>query len=227
MSALLLLAQLVATILHIALVLALAPLLAGVVATWRARLLGRVGPPIWQPYANLRRQLSKIILVPETATAAYHIWPLLALSAFITVATLVPGFCTGMVTAGLSDFITVIGLLALARAAILMAALETGFGFSGAAAAREILFSLFAEATMLVIVLSFVQIAHSPSLDGISVALRAQPLGISVSLGFALAATLAVALTETGRIPVDNPSGHLELSMVHEALHLEYSGGLL
>lgn len=227
MSVLLLFARLAATMLHIVLVLTLAPLLTGLVGTLRARLLGRTGPPMLQPYVNLRRQLRKAILVPDTATGFYRIWPLLCLSAFVTAAALVPGFCTGMLTAGLGDFITLIGLLALARAAILLAALETGFGFGGAAAARDVLFSVFAEATLLVALLSFTLIAHSPTLDGISVAFRTLHIGISVSLGFALAATLAVALTETGRIPTDNPSGHLELAMVHEAMLLEYSGGLL
>jgi formate hydrogenlyase subunit 4 len=90
-----------------------------------------------------------------------------------------------------------------------------------------VLFSVFAEAALLVLLISFVLIAHSATVDGISQALRGSHIGISVSLGFALAAILAVALTETGRIPADNPSGHLELAMVHEALLLEYSGRFL
>jgi formate hydrogenlyase subunit 4 len=109
----------------------------------------------------------------------------------------------------------------------MLAGLESGFGFGGAAAAREALFSVFAEAAFLVILISFVLIAHSPTVDGVAGAFRMGHIGISVSLGFALAAILAVALTETGRIPTDNPSGHLELAMVHEAMLLEYSGRFL
>ncbi len=219
--------RLVATLLHVALVFALAPLLLGVVTKLRARLLGRRGPPLAQPYRNLSRLLHKTTLVPDTATDLYPAWPFVSFAAIAVAAMLVPGFCLGLLTSDLSDFITLIGLLALARGAVMLAGLESGFGFGGAAAAREALFSVFAEAALLVILISFVIIAHSPTVDGIASAFRTGHIGISVSLGFALAAMLAVALTETGRIPTDNPSGHLELSMVHEAMLLEYSGRFL
>jgi formate hydrogenlyase subunit 4 len=218
-------ASLIATLLHIALVFALAPLLSGTVTKLRARLLGRRSPPFLQPYRNLRRLLVKTTLVPKTATDLYPIWPFAAFAPLAAAAMLVPGFCTGLLTAPVGDFITLIGLFALSRAAFLLAGLETGFGFGGAAAAREVLFSVFSEAALLVILISFILIAHSPTIDGIAASLRAT--NISVSLGFALAAILAVALTETGRIPTDNPAGHLELAMVHEAMLLEYSGRYL
>ena len=219
--------RLVATLLHVALVFALAPLLLGVVTKLRARLLGRRGPPLAQPYRNLSRLLHKTTLVPDTATDLYPAWPFVSFAAIAVAAMLVPGFCLGLLTSDLSDFITLVGLLALARGAVMLAGLESGFGFGGAAAAREALFSVFAEAALLVILISFVIIAHSPTVDGIASAFRTGHIGISVSLGFALAAMLAVALTETGRIPTDNPSGHLELAMVHEAMLLEYSGRFL
>ncbi len=224
---LLFLSRLVATLLHAALVFALAPLLLGVVTKLRAKLLGRRGPPFLQPYRSLYRYLRKTTLVPDTATELYQIWPFAAFAPLAAAAMLVPGFSTGLLTASLSDFITLAGLLALSRAAIMLAGLESGFGFGGAAAARDVLFSIFAEAALLVVLLSFVLIAHSPTVDGISEALRTGHIGISVSLGFALAAILAVALTETGRIPADNPSGHFELAMVQEAMLLEYSGRYL
>jgi formate hydrogenlyase subunit 4 len=217
----------IATLLHAALVLAAAPLLTGCIAKLRARLLGRRGPPLLQPYRLLARLLRKTTLLPETTTHLYAIWPFAAFAALAAAAMLVPSFATGLLTANLSDFITLIGLLALARAATLLAGLESGFGFGGAAAAREALFSVFAEAALLVILISFVLIAHAPTVDAIAEGLRTGHVGISVSLGFALAAILAVALTETGRIPTDNPAGHLELAMVHEALLLEYSGRYL
>ncbi len=219
--------RLVATLLHIGLVFALAPLLMGLVTKLRARLLGRRGPPLVQPYRNLRRLLHKTTLVPDTATDLYPIWPFVCFTATAGAAMLVPGFSLGLLTANVGDFITLIGLFALARGATMLAGLESGFGFGGAAAAREALFSVFAEAALLVILISFVLIAHSPTVDGVAGAFRSGHLGISVSLGFTLAAMLAVALTETGRIPTDNPSGHLELAMVHEAMLLEYSGRFL
>jgi len=221
------LAALLATLLHAALVFAFAPLLLGGITKLRARLLGRRGPPLLQPYRLLTRLLRKTTLQPETTTHLYPVWSFAAFAALATSALLVPSFCTGLLTANLSDFITLIGLLALARAATLLAGLESGFGFGGAAAAREALFSVFAEAALLVILISFVLIAHAPTVDSIAEAFRTGHIGISVSLGFALAAILAVALTEAGRIPADNPAGHLELAMVHEAMLLEYSGRYL
>jgi formate hydrogenlyase subunit 4 len=224
---LLLLARLLATLLHIVLVLALAPLLAGRIARLRARLLGRRGPPVTQPYRSLLRLLRKTTLVPETSTDLYPVWPFAACAAMAGAAMLVPSFSTGMLTAPLGDFITIIGLLSLARAATLLGGLETGFGFGGAAAARELLFSIFAEAALLVVLISFALIAHAFNIDAIATAFATSHVGISISLGFALVAMLAVALTETGHIPVDNPAGHLEVAMVHEALLLEYSGRYL
>jgi formate hydrogenlyase subunit 4 len=215
------------TVLHGALMFALAPLLLGVVTKIRARLLGRRGAPVVQPYRDLWKLIHKIPLIPETATELYKIWPFVSFAAVAVVALLVPGFTLGLATAGQSDLVTIIGLLALSRAAVMLAGLETGFGFGGAGAAREALFGIFSEAAALGVVLILVLIAGDPTVDGIAAFFRFGQVGISVSLGFALAAILAVALTETGRIPVDNPAGHLELGMVHEAMLLEYSGRYL
>lgn len=219
--------RLIATLLHAALVFALAPLLMGMVTKFRAWALGRRGPPFLLPYRTLYKYLRKTTLVPDTATELFALWPAAAFLSLATATLLVPGFCTGLLTAPASDFITLIGLFAFARAATMLGGLETGFSFGGAAAGREALFSIFAEAALLVVLLGFVLLAHSATVDGIAIAFATFHIGISVSLGFALAALLAVALTETGRIPTDNPSGHLELAMVHEAMLLEYSGRFL
>jgi formate hydrogenlyase subunit 4 len=172
-------------------------------------------------------EAAKIPLVPDNASELYKIWPFVSFAAIGSIALLVPGFALNLLSAPLSDFITLIGLFALSRAAVMLAGLETGFGFGGAGAGRDALFSIFSEAALLVVVLVFVLIAGDPTVDGIATYFRFGQIGISVSLGFALAAMLAVALAETGRIPVDNPSGHLELGMVHEAMLLEYSGRYL
>ncbi len=218
---------LIATLIHTALMLGLAPLLMGIVTKFRARLLGRPGPPFIQPYLDLYKLLRKTALIPDTATPFYKIWPFIALSTTAVAVLLVPSFCFGLVTAPLSDFITLIGLFAAARGATMLAGLETGFGFGGAGAGRDALFSIFTEAALLVLVLTFVLIAQTPTIDGVGRVFGSGHVGLSVSLGFALAAMLGVALTETGRIPVDNPAGHLELGMVHEAMILEYSGRYL
>jgi len=217
--------RLAASVLNMVLLLAGAPLLMGVVGRLRARLLGRPGAPVVQPYRDLWKLLRKTPVVADTATQAYAVWPFAVFAA--TAALLVPCFALTLATAKISDLITLIGLLALARAATMLAGLETGFAFGGAGAGRDALFGLFSEAAMLVVVLTFVLIAHDPTIDGVATVFRDGHIGISVSLGFALAAILAVAVTETGRIPVDNPAGHLELGMVHEAMLLEYSGRYL
>jgi len=219
-----LLTRLAATLLHAVLVFALAPLLLGLVNKLRAWMLGRRGAPLTQPYRNLLRLLRKATLVPVTATQLFPLWPVAGFLSISITAMLVPSFTTGLLTAPASDFITIIGLFSLARAATMLGGLETGFGFGGAGAQREALFGVFAEAALLAVVLSFVLLAHGATVDGIANTFRAGHIGISVSLGFTLAALLAVALTETSRIPIDNPSGHLELAMVHEAMLLEYSG---
>jgi len=137
--------SLIATLLHAAFIFAAAPLLMGLVGKIRAWALGRRGAPVWQPYLLLYKLLRKSTLVPETATELFAVWPVAAFLAISLAALLVPSFCTGMLTADLSDFITLIGLFALARAATVLGGLETGFGFGGAGAGREILFSIFAR----------------------------------------------------------------------------------
>jgi formate hydrogenlyase subunit 4 len=218
--------RLLATVMHAAAMFGLAPLLMGVVTKFRARLLGRRGPPLLQPYRDLRKLLLKTPLIPDTATELYKIWPFVAFAAIAAAAMLVPGFALDLLTARAGDFITLIGLFALSRGATMLAGLETGFGFGGAGAGRDALFGIFSEAALLLVVLIFVLITGDPTVDGIAQYLGVSA-GISVSLGFALAAMLAVALTETGRLPADNPAGHLELGMVHEAMLLEYSGRYL
>jgi formate hydrogenlyase subunit 4 len=227
MILLLLFLKFLATLIHAGLMFALAPLLLGLVQKWRAWLLGRRGAPVVQPYLDLAKLLRKTPLIPEMATEYFKIWPVLAASAMSVAVFLVPGFCTGLLTAGQSDFIVLAGFLLLARASTLLAGLETGFGFGGAGAARELLFGIFSEAALLVVILGLSLLAQNFTVDGVAVYFGSDHVGLSVSLGFALAAMLAVALTEAGRIPADNPAGHLELGMVHEALLLEYSGKFL
>ncbi len=220
------LARLLATLLHAALVFGLAPLLAGLIAKYRARLLGRRGPSVLQPYHELRRLLHKTTLLPETMTELFALWPLVAFSALAAAALLIPGFCTGMLDPSLGDIITLVGLLALARAALLLAGLETGFGFGGATAARIALLSLFAEAILLVVLLSLALATHATTLNGIIRAQQAHP-GAAVSLGFALLSLLAVALAENDRIPAESGGDDQEPAMAHAALALEYSGRYL
>lgn len=213
-----------ASLINAALLFGTAPLLIGLSASLRARLMGRPGPSPFQPYRDLRRLAAKSRLTPETASPLYHALPLAACAATGAAGLLLPGFASGALTADMSDLIGFLLLLALARAATMLAGLESGLAFGGAGAARAGVFGIFADAAMLAITLPLALLAHSANIDAMAVYFGSGAVGLSISLGFALAALLAVALTEAGRLPTDNPGGHLELAMVHEAMCLDYAG---
>ncbi len=211
-------------LLHVALMLVLAPLLAGFLRFTKARLLGRVGPPLVQPWRDLLRLARKQPVVGENASWLFRAAPAAGFAATLAAAALVPGFALGMATAPLADLLVIIGLLALARCVLALAALDTGTSFGGIGASREMTFSTFAEPAMMLVIFTLGLLLGTTNLDVIALVLREATVGLRVSLGLALVAIVAVAIAETGRVPVDNPATHLELTMVHEAMVLEYSG---
>jgi len=211
-------------ILHGALVVAAAPFLLGWVRWVKARLLGRRGASPMQPWRDIRKLLRKRPILAEHATVVTRAAPHLALAATLLAALLVPGFAGGMALAPLSDLVFLAGLLALARAALALAGWDAGNGFGAMGAGREMAFAPFAESAMLVAVLTLAVLAGTTGLDAMAALFREGGQGLRVSLLFALLALLAVAIAENGRVPVDNPATHLELTMVHEAMILEASG---
>ncbi len=214
----------VAQMLHLALMLAAAPLLIGLLRKAEARLMGRVGPPILQPARDLVRLARKQPVIAENATWLFRAAPMVHFAAIAAAAAMVPSFTTGMTTAPLSDLLVIAGLLALARCALALAAMDIGTPFGGLGASREMTFGAFAEPALLLVVLTLALIAGTTNLDAIAVLLRDTSVGLRVSLGLAMIAILAIAVAENARIPVDNPATHLELTMVHEAMTLESSG---
>jgi formate hydrogenlyase subunit 4 len=164
-------------------------------------------------------------VLAENASVVFRTAPLASFAATAAAAALVPSFALGMATAPVADLLVIAGLLTIARVALALAAMDVGTAFGGIGASREMTFAAFAEPALLLVFLTLMLLAGSTNLDLIAGLLRDGSLGLRVSLGLALAATMAVAVAETGRIPVDNPSSHLELGMVHEAMVLEYSGG--
>ncbi len=214
----------VAQMLHLAMMLAAAPLLIGLLRKAEARLMGRVGPPILQPARDLVRLARKQPVIAENATWLFRSAPTVHFAAIAAAAALVPSFTTGMTTASLSDLLVIAGLLALARCALALAAMDIGTPFGGLGASREMTFGAFAEPALLLVVLTLALIAGTTNLDAIAVLLRDTSVGLRVSLGLAMISILAIAITENARIPVDNPATHLELTMVHEAMTLESSG---
>ncbi|MFC3123921.1 respiratory chain complex I subunit 1 family protein [Pseudoroseomonas globiformis] len=218
---------LLAQLLHLALMLGLAPLLVGVVRWLKARLMGRRGPSPLQPWRDILRLLRKQPLLAESASIVSTATPYAALAATVAASALVPGFAHGMTLAPLADLILIGGLLAVSRFALALAGMDVGTAFGDLGAARAMSFAVFAEPAFILSVLGFAILAGGTNLDAVGLAFAEGGQGVRVSLLLSLLALLAVALAENGRLPVDNPASHLELTMVHEAMLLESSGRYL
>ena len=215
---------LAAQILHVLLLLAAAPVLIGFIRWLKARLLGRVGPPVLQPWRDLLRLMRKQPVVAYNASFLFRAAPALGFAATVAAAALVPSFALGMTTAHAADLLVIAGLLGLARCILALAGMDVGTAFGGIGASREMMFSVFAEPGLILVIFTRALLAGTTHLDAIAGLLREGTLGLRVSLGLTLVATCVIAIAENGRIPVDNPATHLELTMVHEAMVLEYSG---
>jgi formate hydrogenlyase subunit 4 len=208
---------------QISLVLALAPALTGLVRKVKARLLRRQGPSIFQPYRDLLRLLRKEVVLAENASWLFRVIPYLVFAATWVAAGLVPTFATGLMFSWSADLIAIIALLGSARFFLALAGMDIGTSFGGIGSSREVMIASLAEPAMIMIVFTLALIAGSTQLSTVASALAAG-VGLRVSLGLALIALIIVAIAENARIPVDNPATHLELTMVHEAMVLEYSG---
>jgi len=216
--------NLVFQLLQMLLVVGLAPLLTGLVRKAKARLLRREGPPLLQPYRDLARLARKEAVVAEGASWLFRVAPYVVLAATWVAAALIPTFATGLLFSWSADLIAIIALLGAARFFLALAGLDVGTSFGGLGASREAMFATLAEPAMIVIVFSLALIAGSTQLSTVAAFMASSAVGLRVTLGMALIALIIVALAENGRIPVDNPATHLELTMVHEAMILEYSG---
>jgi formate hydrogenlyase subunit 4 len=205
------------------LVILIAPLLTGLVRAVKARLTRRRGPPLLQPYRDLARLVRKEAVVADSASWLFRTTPYVVLAATWVAAALIPTFATGLLFSWSADLIAIVALLGSARFFLALAGLDVGTSFGGLGASREAMFASLAEPAMIVIVFSLALIAGSTQLSTVAAAMTSG-VGLRVTLGMALIALVIVAIAENGRIPVDNPATHLELTMVHEAMILEYSG---
>jgi formate hydrogenlyase subunit 4 len=206
------------------LVLLLAPLLTGLVRKLKARFQRRLGPPLIQPYRDLVRLLRKEVVLAENASWLFRIVPYLVFSATWVAASLVPTFRTGLLFSWSADLIAIIALLGSARFFLALAGLDVGTSFGGIGSSREVMIASLAEPAMIMIIFTVALIAGSTQLSTMAGFLTFSQVGLRVSLALALLALIMVAIAENARIPVDNPATHLELTMVHEAMVLEYSG---
>ena len=209
--------------LQMLLVLAAAPLLTGFVRLAKARLQRRAGPPLLQVYRDLAKLVMKDAIVATEASWLFRVAPYLIFAVTWIAASLVPTFETGLLFSRSGDLIVIAALLGSARFFQMLAALDVGTPFGGLGASREAMFASLAEPAMLMIVFAVALVAGSSQLTVISTFMHSGSTGLRLSMGLALVALVMVAIVETGRLPVDNPATHLELTMVHEAMVLEYS----
>ncbi|MFZ1104351.1 MAG: NADH-quinone oxidoreductase subunit H [Hyphomicrobiaceae bacterium] len=205
------------------LVLVLAPLLLGFTRKVKARMLRRRGPPVLQPYRDLLKLIRKEALIADNASWLFRAAPYMIFAATWVAAALVPTFATSLTFGWVGDLIVIIALVGSARFFLALAGMDIGTSFGGIGASREMLFASLAEPAMIMIVFTVALVAGSTQLSFIA-AFMQEHATLRVSLGMALVALIIVAVAENARIPVDNPATHLELTMVHEAMVLEYSG---
>ena len=205
-------------------VLALAPLLAGYVRKLKARLVGRRGPPLVQPYRDLLRLLRKEVVLAHSASWLFRAAPYIVFAATWVAAALVPTFATGLLFNYAADMIAIVALLGSARFMLALAGLDVGTSFGGIGSSREMMIASLAEPAMVMVVFTLSLLAGATQLSSIAAFMQGPGVGLRVSLAMALVALIMVAIAENARIPIDNPATHLELTMVHEAMILEYSG---
>jgi formate hydrogenlyase subunit 4 len=206
------------------LVALLGPLLLGVARKVRARLLRRVGPPLLQAYTDIWKLMHKEAVLAHNASWIYRTAPYLIFAATWVAAALIPTYATGLLFSWSADLIAIVALIGTARFALALAGMDVGTAFGGIGSSREMLIASLAEPAMLLIVFTVALVAGTTQLSTIGLLFIHAPIGLRVSLGLALLALVFVAVAENARIPIDNPATHLELTMVHEAMVLEYSG---
>jgi formate hydrogenlyase subunit 4 len=207
-----------------ALFVAIAPLFASWVKWVKSRLQNRCPPSLLQPYRDLRRLFAKEVLLAENASPVFRVAPYVVCGTAVLAASVIPLVLVAIPMAAMADVIVLVGLFALGRFFLALAALDVGTPFGGMGASREMTVAALAEPAMLMVVFTLAMVASSTNLSTIIMHTLQQPLALRPSLLLALLALLLVGIAETGRIPVDNPATHLELTMIHEAMILEFSG---
>ncbi len=201
-----------------------APLFAAWVKRIKARLQNRRGAALMQPWLDLRKLMQKETIVAHTASPVFRAAPYIVFGGTLLAAMVVPLLVVKLPTTAIADVIVLVGFLALARFFLALAGMDVGTAFGGMGASREMLISAMAEPALLMVVFTVAMTAHSTNLSSVIELNLQTGLVLRPSFMFAILGLILVAIAETGRIPIDNPATHLELTMVHEAMILEYSG---
>ena len=205
------------------LAIALAPVFMGWIGQCRAWLQNRSAPPLLQPWWMLRKLFWKDATLAEHASPLFRLTPYVLFGTMVLSAAIIPSLATDLPFARVADAIALVGLFATARVFIALAAMDIGTAFGSLGARREMMIGFLAEPALLMVFFSAFLISGSTALPSIVVRLAAPPFVIYPSLAFAAVAFVMVLLAENARIPIDNPATHLELTMIHEAMVLEYS----
>ncbi len=213
-------AQLVA----LAVALVMAPILNGWVNQCRAWLQNRSAPPLLQTYYTLSKLFHKDVLLAHNASSLFRSAPYIIFSCMALASAIVPSLSTNLIYSPAADAIALVGLFALARVFIALAGMDVGTSFGSLGSRREMLIGFLAEPALLMVFFTASLISRSTSLSTIVETLAHREFVIYPSLAFAGVAFSMVSLAENARVPIDNPTTHLELTMVHEAMILEYSG---
>jgi formate hydrogenlyase subunit 4 len=206
-------------------VMAGAPLVVGLTRQVRARWEGRCGGGILQPWRDLLKQLGKQQITPLGTTVVFAAAPAIVAGTILLIAAIAPLVATGSPLDTSADLFAVVGLLFVGTVALTLAGIDTGTSFGGMGASREITIAALVEPTILLAVFALSMSAGSANLGALVAHTIAHPEQVvSLAAVLAFAALVIVIVAETGRLPVDNPATHLELTMVHEAMVLEYAG---
>ncbi|SDD56237.1 Formate hydrogenlyase subunit 4 [Cupriavidus sp. YR651] len=211
-------------LLEIMISITLAPLLTGWVNQWRSWLQNKSAPSLWQPYRVLHKLFNKESVVADNASPLFRATPYVVFGCMALACSIIPTVSTDLPLAPAADAIALVGLFALARVFISLAAMDVGTAFGTLGARREMLIGFLAEPALLMVLFSASLVSKSTSLTTIVETIAHRDLAIYPGLAFAGVAFTMVSLAENARVPIDNPATHLELTMIHEALILEYSG---
>lgn len=215
--------EIVTQVLEVVAALAAAPLFLGWVNQCRAWLSNRRAPSIWLPYRNIRKLFDKDAVLAESASPLFRIAPYIVFGTMVVAAGIIPSMGTRLPLVTAADAIALVGLFATARVFLSLAAMDVGTAFGTLGARREMMVGFLAEPALLMVIFVASMISATTALPAISEHLATQALEIYPSLAFTAIAFTLVLLAENARIPVDNPATHLELTMIHEAMLLEYS----
>jgi formate hydrogenlyase subunit 4 len=201
-----------------------APLLAGWVKRMKCHMQNRAAPSLFQPYRDIAKLLRKHTVLAENASWLFRTAPYIIFGATLLAAAVVPLIALQLPTAAIADAIVLAGFLALARFFIALAGLDVGTAFGGMGSSREVMIGALAEPALLMTVFTVAMSASTTNLSEAMGYTLSSGLVVRPSFVFAMLGLMLVAVAETGRVPVDNPATHLELTMVHEAMILEYTG---